>query len=72
MFLEGFQFGVDDKGLSEVRRAARRAAKTFIDLRTRIKDDFTRKEAEEITRIMNDCTRKLEKVAEKIRARKKS
>ena len=31
MILEGFQFGGDDEGLSEVRKSARRAAKTFID-----------------------------------------
>ncbi len=72
MLLEGFQFGVNDAGLSEVRKSARRAAKTFIDLRAEIKDNFTKQEAKEITQIMNDCTRKLEKVAEKIRVRKNS
>ena len=72
MLIEGFQFGSDDKGLGEVRKSARRAASTFIELRAEIKDNLTKKEAEEITQIMNDCTRRLEKVAEKIRARKNS
>ena len=72
MLLEGFQFGGDDEGLSQVRKSARRAAKAFIDIRAEIKDNFTKQEAEEITQIMNDCTRKLGKVAEKIRARKSS
>lgn len=72
MLLEGFQFGINDEGLSEVRKSARRAAKTFIDLRAEIKDNFTEQEAKEITQIMNDCTRRLEKVAGKIRARKNS
>jgi DNA-binding PadR family transcriptional regulator len=72
MLLEGFQFGINDEGLSEVRKSARRSAKTFIDLRAEIKDNFTKQEAEEITQIMNDCTTRLKKVAEKIRARKAS
>ncbi len=72
MLLEGFQFSVNDKGLSEVKRAARKAVKTFIDLRAEIKDNFTKQEAEEITQIMNDCTMKLEKISKKVRARKNS
>ncbi len=72
MLLEGFQFGVNDEGLSEVRKSARRAAKTFIDLQAEIKDNFTKQEAKEITQIMNDCTRKLKKVTEKVRSRKNS
>ena len=72
MLLEGFQFGANDEGLSKVRKSGRRAAKAFIDLRAETKDNFTKQEAEEITQIMNDCTRKLAKVAKKIRARKNS
>jgi len=67
MLVGGFQFGVSHENLRDVRGSAKRVVKTFIELRTAMKDNLTKQDAEEIAQILNDCSRKLEKIAQRIK-----
>jgi DNA-binding PadR family transcriptional regulator len=67
MLVGGFQFGINHGNLGKVRSSAKRAVKTFIDLRTAMKDNLTKQDAEEIAKILNDCAKKLEKIARRIK-----
>jgi DNA-binding PadR family transcriptional regulator len=67
MLVGGFQFGVNHENSRDVRGSAKRAVKTFIDLRAAMKDNLTKQDAEEIAEILDDCARKLEKIARRIK-----
>ena len=67
MLVGGFQFGINHGNLCDVRGSAKRAVKTFIDLRTAMKGKLTKQDAEEIAEILNDCAKKLEKIARRIK-----
>ena len=63
----GFHFGINHGYMCDVRGSAKRVVKTFLDLRTAIKDNLTRQDAEEISEILNDCAKKLEKITRRIK-----
>jgi DNA-binding PadR family transcriptional regulator len=67
MLVGGFQFGINHENLRDVRGSAKRVVETFIDLRTAMKDNLTKQDAEEITEILNDCAKKLEKITRRIK-----
>lgn len=67
MLVGGFQFGINHENLRGVRGPAKRVVKTFIDLRAAMKDNLTKQDAEEIAEILNDCSKKLEKIAQRIK-----
>ena len=67
MLVGGFQFGVNHENLRNVRGSAKRVVKTFIDLRAALKENLTKQDAEEIAEILNDCAKKLEKIARRIK-----
>ncbi len=67
MLVGGFQFGINQENLRDVRGSAKRVVKTFIDLRAAMKDNLIKQDAEEIAEILNDCSRKLEKIARRIK-----
>ena len=67
MLVGGFQFGINHENLCDVRGSAKRVVKTFIDLRATMKDNLTKQDAEEIAEILNDCSKKLEKIARRIK-----
>jgi DNA-binding PadR family transcriptional regulator len=67
MLVGGFQLGVNHENLQNVRASAKRVVKTFIDLRTAMKDNLTKQDAEEIAQIFDHCAQKLEKVAQRIK-----
>ena len=67
MLVGGFQFGINHENLCDVGGCAKRVVKTFIDLRAAMKDNLTKQEAEEIAEILNDCSKKLEKIARRIK-----
>ncbi|NIV43296.1 hypothetical protein GWN49_00115 [Candidatus Bathyarchaeota archaeon] len=63
----GFQFDINHENLRNVRGSAKRAVKSFIDLRATFKDSLTKQDAEEIAGILNDCSEKLERIAQRIK-----
>jgi len=67
MLVGGFQFGINHENLRDIRGSAKKVVKTFIDLRTAMKDNLTKQDAEEIAEILNDCAKKLEKIALRIK-----
>jgi len=67
MLVGGFHFGINHGYMCDVRGSAKRVVKTFLDLRTAIKDNLTRQDAEEISEILNDCAKKLEKITRRIK-----
>jgi DNA-binding PadR family transcriptional regulator len=67
MLIGGFQLGVNRENLQNVRASAKRVVKTFIDLRTAMKDNLAKQDAEEIAEIFDHCAQKLEKVAQRIK-----
>ena len=67
MLVGGFQFGISHENLRDVRGSAKRVVKTFIDLRTAMKDNLTKQDAEEIAETLNDCAKKLEKIVQRIK-----
>ena len=69
LFVEGFQSGINRQNLRDVREAGKRLVKTFVDLRTTLKDNPTRQDAEEIAEILNSCAEKLEKTARRIKGK---
>ncbi len=66
IFIGGFQFCISHENLRDVRESAKKVAETFINLRTAIKDNLTKQDAEEIAGILNDCAGKLENIARRI------
>ena len=66
MLVGGFQFGINHENLHDAIESAKRVLKTFIDLRAR-KDNLTKQDAEEIAEILNDCSKKLETIAQRIK-----
>jgi len=67
MLVGGFQFGINHENLRDVRGSAKKVVETFIDLRTAVKGNLTKQDAEEISEILNDCAKKLEKIALRIK-----
>jgi DNA-binding PadR family transcriptional regulator len=67
MLVGGFHFGINHGNLCEVRGSAKKVVKTFIDLRTAMKDTLSKEDAEEISNILNDCAKKLEKITRRIK-----
>jgi len=67
MLVGGFQFGINHENLCDARESAKRVVKTFLDLRAAMKDNLTKQDAEEIAEILNDCSKKLEKLARRIK-----
>jgi len=67
MLVGGFQFSINHENLRDVRGSAKRVVETFIDLRTAMKDNLTKQDAEEIAEILDDCAEKLEKIARRIK-----
>ncbi len=63
----GFHLGINHGSMCDVRGSAERAVKTFIDLRIAMRDNLTRQDAEEVSGILNDCAKKLEKIARRIK-----
>lgn len=69
MFIGGFHSDFSHEKLRDARESAKRALKTFIDIRA-IKDDLTRQDAEEIAKVLNDCAGKLERITRRIKEKK--
>jgi len=67
MLVGGFQFGINHENFRDVRESAKRAVKTFIDLRAAMKGNLAKQDAEEIAEILNDCAEKLEEIARRIK-----
>jgi len=67
MFVGGFQFGINRQNSRGVRESMKRLVKTFVALRAAMKDNLTKQDAEEIAEILNDCSKKLEKIAQRIK-----
>ena len=67
MLVGGFQFDISPENLRDVRGSAKKVVKTFIELRTAMKDNLTKQDAEEIAQILDDCSTKLEKIARRIK-----
>jgi len=67
LLFEGFHFNTKRGNLRVVGESAKRFAKIFMDLRTAMKDNLTKQDAENIARILNDCATQLEKVAGRIK-----
>ncbi len=67
MLVGGFQFDINHENFRDVRESAKRAVKTFIDLRAAIKGNLAKQDAEEIAKILNDCAEKLQKIARRIK-----
>ncbi len=67
MLVGGFQFGINHENLRDVRGSAKRVVETFIDLRTAMKGNLTKEDAEEIAEVLNDCAGKLDKIARRIK-----
>ncbi len=67
LFVGGFHLGVNHGNMCDVRGSAKRVVKTFIDLRTAMKENLSKQDAEEISAILNDCAKKLEKITRRIK-----
>jgi len=67
MLVGGFHFGINHGNMCDVRGPAKRVVKTFMDLRTAMKDNLTKQDAEEISEILNNCAKKLEKITRRIK-----
>ena len=64
IFIGGFQANINHENLNIVGESAKKLVKIFINTRTTIKNNLTKKDAEKIAEILNDCTNQLEKIIE--------
>jgi DNA-binding PadR family transcriptional regulator len=67
ILIGGFHFNTNHEHMRVVGESAKRLTKIFIDARTTIKDNLTKQDAEKIAKILNDCAKQLEKIAQRIK-----
>lgn len=67
MLVGGFQLGINHENSQNVRASAKRVVTTFINLRSAMKENLTKQDAEEIAAIFDHCAEKLEKVLQRIK-----
>lgn len=66
MLMGGLQLGPNQKRLRVTREPARRLLKVFLSLNRKI-ERLSTSDIEEITRTLQDCSQKLEKIAQKLK-----
>jgi len=67
ILIGGFQADTNHENLNIVGESAKKLVKIFINARTAIKDNLTKRDAEKIAEILNDCTKQLEKITRRIK-----
>lgn len=67
ILIGGFQANTNHENLNIVGESAKKLVKIFINARTTIKDNLTKQDAEKIAEILNDCTKQLEKITQRIK-----
>jgi DNA-binding PadR family transcriptional regulator len=69
IFIGGFHFGINHENLLRAKESAKRFLETFIELDTK-RDDLSKKDVEDIAKILDDSCRQLREIVEKISERK--
>ncbi len=69
MLLGGFDYGTDHKNLLCAKESAKRVLETFIQLDAK-KDNLTKRDIEEIAKILDNSNAQLRKIVEKINEKK--
>lgn len=69
MFVGGFHFGINNENLLHARQSAKRVIETFIEFQE-IKESLSKREIEEIVKILDYCDSQLKGISRRIKEKK--